>query len=182
MSFGDAVVGVRYSVTAAFWPTMKGAMMAILSALVAFRLVPNAPQSLVVELIGFAAFTFFSCATLFGVWRVLGTPGDVVSITDRGIRDLRIAPEEIPWTAVRSLSTWQFRRTLTLALDVDPEFEKTLHLTRMVRWVRDANAGMGVRGLCITTQGLEMGHNELLRECDRRFRRAQESTRATPPG
>ena len=169
-----ATIGIHYSKGSAIWPFLKGALMASLSAAVAFRLIPDAPESKPVEVIAFLAFAFFSSGAVLGVWPVLTSKGPVVTLTQTGITDLRIAPEEIPWTAIRYVSEWEFRKMRTIALNVDPIFEATMHLKRMVKWVRDSNAGMGVRGLCITTQGLECNHSELAYLIDQRARRAQE--------
>lgn len=105
---------------------------------------------------------FFGFCTVIAFWR-LGTAERVVlTLSPEGIRDTRVAVEVVPWTAVRDLGTWAMQGQKVLVLDVDPEVEKRLTLTRMVRWTRGANAKLGADGLCITAAGLQMSYQQLL--------------------
>ena len=105
---------------------------------------------------------FFGLCTAIA-FRRLATAGSVVlTLSPDGIRDTRVAAEIIPWTAVRGMGTWAMQGQKILVLDVDPEVEKRLSLTRMARWSRGANAKLGADGLCIAATGLEIGYDKLL--------------------
>ncbi len=104
----------------------------------------------------------FGLCTAIAFWR-LATAGSVVlTLSPDGIRDTRVAAEIIPWTAVRGMGTWAMQGQKILVLDVDPEAEQRLTLTRMARWSRGANAKLGADGLCIAATGLQIGYDKLL--------------------
>jgi hypothetical protein len=50
-----------------------------------------------------------------------------------------------------------------MVLAVDPEVESKLRLTRTAAWTRGANRALGADGLCITTNGLGISHDKLLK-------------------
>ncbi len=105
---------------------------------------------------------FFGLCTLIGLRRLFTAEHVVLMLSPEGIRDTRVAAEVIPWAAVRGLGTWAMQGQKVLVLDVDPEAEKRLTLTRMARWTRGANAKLGADGLCIAATGLEIGYDALL--------------------
>lgn len=104
---------------------------------------------------------FFGMCTLIGLRRLFTAERVVLMLSPQGIRDTRVAAEIIPWTAVRGLGTWAMQGQKVLVLDVDPEVEKRLTLTRMARWTRGANAKLGADGLCISASGLDIGYGAL---------------------
>ncbi len=105
---------------------------------------------------------FFGLCTGIAFWRLATADQAVLTLSPEGIRDTRVAAEIIPWKAVRGLGTWAMQGQKILVLDVDPEVEKRLSLTRMARWTRGANAKLGADGLCITASGLQIGYDALL--------------------
>ena len=105
---------------------------------------------------------FFGFTTVTIVWRALTTRGPVVTLTPEGILDTRVTAALIPWNAVRGISTWSQSGGKIMVLDVDPEVEKTLPLTRIARWSRGANKKLGADGLCVTAQGLKTTYATLL--------------------
>ena len=104
---------------------------------------------------------FFGMCTLIGLRRLFTAERVVLTLSPEGIRDTRVAAEVVPWAAVRGLGTWAMQGQKVLVLDVDPEVEKRLSLTRMARWSRGANAKLGADGLCISATGLEIGYDSL---------------------
>ncbi|HUI95625.1 MAG TPA: STM3941 family protein [Xanthobacteraceae bacterium] len=139
-----------------------GLLMTALSAAIAVRAFPNVPPDSFAEFVGYAATVFFGSATLLVVWRAVTTHGPVVTITGEGIRDIRVAAEFIPWSAVSGIATWEYRRQRVMVLAVDPAAEAGLTLTRLTRWTRGANRALGADGLCVTAQGLKIGFDDLL--------------------
>ena len=106
--------------------------------------------------------------------------GPVITITQEGIRDRRVAAELIPWSAVRGIKIWEYRGQRVMVFAVDPTVETGLDLTRTVRWTRDANRSLGADGLCVTAQGLKIGFDDLL-ETTVAYARAWQSGAAAPP-
>jgi hypothetical protein len=121
-----------------------------------------APAGSLAELAGYAGALFFGAATLVGCYRLATANRVMLTIAPEGIRDVRVADAFIPWTSVRSLSTWSMQGQQVLVVEVDPETEKNLPLTRLARWSRGANKSLGADGLCISPAGLGLSYDELL--------------------
>lgn len=136
-------------------------LMTALSAAVAFDVFPDQHVDIVYRAVGVIGMLLFGLGTIAWLWRQLGSRGPVLTISPEGIRDRRIAPETIPWSAIRDVFTWEYSGQRILVLDVDPALERTMHLSRMVRWTRGANRKLGADGLCVATHGLKITHDEL---------------------
>lgn len=137
-----------------------GIGMAVVAGFLAFS--GSAEPGSLAEFIGYVGLVFFGVLTALIFWRALTSNGPVVTIAPEGIRDMRVAAEFIPWTAIHDISTWALNGQKVMVLAVAPEVEKQLTLTRIARWTRSANAALKADGLCITAQGLKISHNELL--------------------
>jgi len=149
---------------------LAGVVMIGLSAVLAFRLLPGIPAGSFAEFAGMAGLLLFGALTLYALWLASRGNRIVVTLTPNGIRDLRVAAREIPWTAVTGVSTWKpatpggsaLAETRVVVLAVDPQVEAGLELTRIARWTRDANRSHGADGLAVTAAGLHATHEELL--------------------
>jgi hypothetical protein len=138
-----------------------GVLMTALAAVIAFDIVPDVdPVTRILG--GWLGFVFFGLCTVMILWRALTTRGAVVTIAPHGIRDIRVAAEFIPWTAVQGISTWEYQRQRVLVVRIDPEVEKRLTLTRIARWSRAPNRALGADGLAITASGLKIDYPTLL--------------------
>ena len=139
-----------------------GVIMTALSTAIAFRALSNVRPGSFAEFIGYVGMLLFGACTLFALWRALTTNGPVVTITREGIRDTRIAAEFIPWSAVNDITVWEHRRQRSIVLAIDPIVEARLNLSRMARWTRNANRSLGADGLCLGTNDLKIGFDEML--------------------
>jgi hypothetical protein len=139
-----------------------GLALSALSAGLAFRLFGGVEPGDPGQLIGFAGLIFFGLCTALILKRALSMKGAVVTIAPEGIRDVRVAAEFIPWSAVRRIATWRHSGQNVMVLAIDPAVEHALSLTRVARWSRSANARLGADGLCITANGLEVDYETLL--------------------
>ena len=135
--------------------------MLALSAAVA-GLVPGVELGPGDAVFGYAGLALFGAATALLVWRLVTQRGPVVTLTPEGLRDTRVAADLIPWRAVHAISTWERSRQKFMVVAVDPAVERTLRLTRLARWTRDANRALGADGLCIAAQGLATDHETLV--------------------
>jgi hypothetical protein len=151
---------------------LSGISMAVLSAIVAFRPSADGDKTNLVLYAGYGGLLIAIVATAFHIWRASRNSGAVVTLTETGIRDTRVAPQEIPWSAIYSLSTWDFRRQRSLILGVDPDVEAQLSMTHLARWSRIANKRYGGDGICITAAGLRIDHDSLRIICEDRIARA----------
>ena len=122
------------------------------------------------SLIGFASIIFFGGVSVIILKRWFTTKEAVVTITQTGITDIRIAAEEIPWVAISNLAIWQQGRQKSLVLSVDPQVETKLTLTRLARWTREPNKALGVDGLCVAANGLKMKFEPLAELIAQRWR------------
>ncbi len=122
------------------------------------------------QVMGFAAMILAAAAVIFILrqWFIDAAP--VVTLTPSGLTDIRIAKEEIPWTAISNLALWQQGRHKSLVLTIDPEIEARLTLTRLARWTREPNKALGVDGLCVAGSGLKIKFEMLAELIAERFR------------
>lgn len=152
-------------------------LMTAASAAIAFRLLPGFRSGVYDQVVGYVGTIFFGLCLVVIIWRLLMTRGPVVTITQEGIRDTRIAAEFIPWGAVRAVRTWGAYRQNFVVLSIDPVVERKLTLTTAARWSRGPNRALGVDGLCVTAQGLKIDYPTLLSLCQDRVRDAQSQRR-----
>lgn len=173
-------IEIEYSPVRMIMILVGGVAMAALSGLLAFRIIPDprAGPGSFHEFIAYVGLVFFSLAAVSVLWRLAVTRGPVVTLTAAGIRDIRIAPEEIPWSAVHAIGACQIRRQRFLVLAVDPAVEAQLRLTRGVRWSRAANRRLGIDGLCVTAHGLKTDYQTLSLICHDRAARAHAAQRS----
>jgi hypothetical protein len=140
-----------------------GVVLTALSVVIAFELVPgvHARASDFHKLAAYVGMPFFGLCSIIAAWRLATQRGPAVTITPAGIRDVRVAAEPIPWSAVRGISTWQFQRQKIMVLAVDPAVERALTLTAIARSTRAMNARLGADGLCIAATGLKIAYDTL---------------------
>jgi len=141
---------------------LGGVLLTATSLAIALHWLPDIQHGSFVEFIGYAGAVLFPAATLFALWRALTTHGPVVTLSREGIRDRRLAPELIPWSAVGDITVWKQRRQRSMILSVDPTVEAGLTLSRLVRWTRNANRAVGVDGLWVSAGDLKSSFDELL--------------------
>ena len=96
------------------------------------------------------------------VWRTITQRGTVVTLSPDGISDRRLASKMIPWQVIEDVFTWTERGQRVMVLQVAPEVESGLGLTRIAKMTRKANAALGADGLCITATGLDVRYDDLL--------------------
>jgi hypothetical protein len=124
------------------------------------------------QLIGWAALTFgLACAIALARFALARDP--IVTVGPLGVRDTRLSPDWIPWAAITGLSVASSPPPPFLLLQVDPDFEATMSLTRTARWARPVNAAMGCDGHVIRDVGLEGDLEALLRAIEEGWARAQ---------
>lgn len=111
--------------------------------------------------VGFLGFCMFGPCSVLWAAKLVRERGPVVTLSPQGLRDIRIAPQTIPWTAIWRTSVWETHGTKFILLDVDPEFERQMTLSRIVRWTRGGNRSMGIQGLSVATTGLKISHDTL---------------------
>ena len=120
-------------------------------------------------LAGWAVLTIFGACGAFGIKQAM-TRGAIVTVGPRGVRDVRISPDWIPWTAITEVAEQQDIHSLMLC--IDPAFEATMSLTRKARWAKLANAPLGCYGYVIPARGLKGGFNALKRAIEDGLARA----------
>jgi len=125
------------------------------------------------EVIGWFGVAFFGFIALVATWRLLALRGPIVTVSPRGVRDRRVTGEIVPWSAIRSISTWSAYNQPAIVLGVDPAYERALKLTALARLTRPLNTAVGADGLCIASQGLKMGHETLLETINAYWQRAR---------
>lgn len=108
------------------------------------------------SLVGWVCVVFFSLAGI--MWLNLAmTGGPVVMIGPLGIRDTRLSPDWIPWTAITGIGETTVQNQSFITLRIDPAFEASMPLTRMARWTKPMNAALGFSGCHVSAIGLKGG-------------------------
>ncbi len=149
---------------------LGGLVMTALAALIAFHVVPNDHLTATQQVAAVVGVPFFGACAAVAAWRLAVLRGPVVTLSSDGFRDVRVAADLIPWTAIEHVTTWRHRRQRAMILAVRPEVETGLALTRIARWTRGANRRLGADGLAIMATGLTMGYDELLAATTARVR------------
>ncbi len=160
-----SVVEIKGSPAKLFGLLVLGVVMTVGSAAVAFRWYPSVRAGSYQEFIGYVGVIFFTLCAVVCLWRLVTVGRPVVTITQDGIRDVRIAAELVPWSRIDAMSIHEIRKQKFLVLAVDPEFERQLTLTRIARWTRGPNRALGFDGLCIGAQGLATDYKTLFDLC-----------------
>jgi hypothetical protein len=145
-----------------------GVLMTGMSAIVGFELIPDMQPSYFTKAACMFGTVFFALCTLIALWRLLFGRGPVITISPQGIRDSRVAADVIPWSAIRTISTWEHTGQRVLVLNVDPAVERTLRLSMIAKYTRSANRALGADGLCVTAQGLKISYDELWKLVEQR--------------
>ncbi len=140
-----------------------GIGMTALSAAVAIPLLGNVPPGSFAQFVGYVGVVFFALCTVLIFRRAATMRGPVVTMAPEGIRDIRIAPEFIPWPAIQGMWTWSLSGQKILILAVDPAVRERLTTTRIAKWTRGANAALGADGVGITAQGLAVNYDTLMK-------------------
>jgi hypothetical protein len=109
-------------------------------------------------LIFWAGTIFFCLCAAIILWQGM-MPGPLVSIGVRGLRDVRVSAEWIPWAAIVSIS----EANHAVVLKVDPAFAHAMPLTRHARWTSRLNAPLGFRSLYMYGLNLKGGVHALRR-------------------
>ncbi|AYD02664.1 STM3941 family protein [Neorhizobium sp. NCHU2750] len=147
----------------ALW-ALAGAIVSLLCAASGLHLIKGAAAGCFDEFLLDCGALFFGGCTIALIYRLysMGGAKPVVTLGPEGFCDVRIASGTIPWAAIQGISTAQIRRQKFVVLTIDPAIEAGLGLTAMTRWTRNANRSLGIDGLCVATQGLKIGHKQLL--------------------
>ena len=137
-----------------------GVMMTAASLLLAFPVLPKLAGDSFARVVGTVGALFFGLCT--ALWlRQMFTSGAVVTISPAGLRDIRVAREVLPWTAIERLSIWSTQGQRFIIVALAPEVERRLTLTRIARWTRGPNRRLGADGLAISAHGLTVDFDTL---------------------
>ncbi len=153
---------------------LVGIGMTLVSASLAFHWLPSIQGGSEAEFAGYAGVLLFGLGLGVILWRIATDHGDVVTLSSSGLTDSRIASESIPWLAIRHVGVFVIKRQKGILLDVDPQAEAGLHLTRIAKWSREPNRRLGADGLCVTASGLTINRDDLLSAIVARWTAAHE--------
>lgn len=113
-------------------------------------------------IIGLATIAFFGLCGAIGVWRLFTLRGTVVEMSRKGIRDIRVAPEIVPWREVKEISTWRGSGQKIMVLHVDQDVWDGLSLTEIARRSQSMNSALGADGIPISSTELQTSHEALV--------------------
>lgn len=168
------VIEIRQSPLKALGLLAAGVLMTLMCLAIVLGWLDGRPPDAVTLAVCWLGVLFFGLGTAIAAWRLATTgTGPVVTLSPAGIRDIRIAPETIPWAAVRGIGSHRVQGQAFIVLDVDPGAEAQLTLSPAVRWTRGANRAIGVGGLWISANELNTGCAALLAQCQAYWDAAQ---------
>ena len=166
------VIEIRQSPLRALGLLAVGVLMTLVCLAVVLGWIDGRTPDVVTLAACWLGVLLFGLGTAVIAWRLatIGA-GPVVTLSPEGIRDIRIAPETIPWSAVRGIGSRRVQGQAFIVLDVDPG--AALTLSPAVRWTRGANRAIGAGGLWISANELNTGHAALLAQCQAYWDAAQ---------
>ena len=116
-----------------------GMAFSALGAAMAFHVFARIALGSQQEFFGWLAMLFFGLVPVIALSKLLTPSRAVLTLTGRGLTDIRLAEDEIPWTAIRRVGEASIWRQRFIVLQIDPKLEAGLRLTRFARWTRGPN-------------------------------------------
>lgn len=157
----DTTITIRQSLAKMLGLIILAIGMTALGFVLAWPSVAGSELGYFGQLMGWIAFVFFGGCTILISWRALTLRGPVVAISPDGVRDVRVAADTIPWSAIEDIYTWQTYGQKIVILQIpDAEWDR-LKLTSIARRSRSANRALGADGIAISAQGLTIGPDRL---------------------
>jgi hypothetical protein len=136
------------------------------SAAMAFHWYPDMRIGPFYTVIGYAGVLFFG----FGILKIgrllLTARGPVLFIDRKGIRDLRVSQDIIPWDAVEQIGISEVKRQRFVTLKVTSALEQKLVAGAGAKLMKAANHALGVDGIVINPSGLQVDPSDLLEACE----------------
>jgi hypothetical protein len=115
-----------------------GFLVVLISAALALRfLKTNQPLDVTAIIISLTVGLIAIWGFLWGV-RAISQRRSIVSISMRGVKDIRIAKDWIPWHKITSVTRFESKKIKTLHLGIDPEFKSKIPRHPMLKSI-DAN-------------------------------------------
>ena len=114
---------------------------------------------------GMVGFVFFGLCTIIAARYMASLKGAVLTISPEGIRDLRVAREIIPWSAVRKISSVMSNGQRVMFLSIDPGIEARLTPSPASKGFGGHRRPSGEQGIGIPVQGLKTDYDTLLMTC-----------------
>lgn len=143
--------------------------MLLLSAAVALDWIVGG-HSLLRRAVGYTGVIFFALGTAKFVWALLKGKAPVLSISRYGIRDLRVANEFILWEAVADVRACRIGRQSFVVLTLTPAVERRLYFVDSAQAAAlTANRARGIDGVAVSSVGLAMDFDSLLKTCSAYF-------------
>lgn len=141
---------------------------------------PADSQGSIVVVVGIAGLVVFGLFSALILWRALTARGPALIISPAGLHDVRVSARPIPWNSLRRMYTWSYQGQRILVVDIEPEVERSLGLTRIAAWTRGPNRALGADGLSVTAQGLKISYDRLY-ELALAFAQAHGGRQVSPP-
>ncbi len=132
------------------------------------------------RVIGGVLFVALGLLTIAGLYMALTQRGVLVTLSPEGIRDIRLAPEVIPWSQVHGLRSMDvrvfgFAATRYIAVDINRDFVQRLALRRGARVTDDTAAPPGSVTLDLQTFALSMPHDEVVTLAETHWQQARQA-------
>jgi hypothetical protein len=143
-------------------------LLAVLSVVIAtlglaagWRLMPNIDPGSFQQFLGWTMAILFTGTFVIAVVRLFDLKRPTLVLSPKGLWDVRLSAEFIPWSVVKRISERSYRRQKFLLVEVLESVWQGQSLTKMARWSRGPNRATGFDGMCIGTGDLNVKYDEL---------------------
>ncbi|MGI0527776.1 STM3941 family protein [Rhizobium giardinii] len=111
--------------------------------------------------IGLVSIVFFGFCGILILLKVFdGRPA--VEFLKEGLLVREISPKPINWPDIIAARLIFYRNQPIVELILSPQAEQSLPFTRVVRYTRAANRGLGINGVCLSAAGLQMPASDIV--------------------
>lgn len=115
-----------------------------------------APDIRNAEFLGWVSILLFGATEICIVRFFIRRRDVIVSITRAGIRDIRISPDVIPWSAIEDISIVRAQRTKSLVLKLDVHWTEKMTRTPVQKLRRLFGRAAGIDGVTINSGTLKI--------------------------
>ncbi|KQY20915.1 hypothetical protein ASD32_05845 [Rhizobium sp. Root483D2] len=129
--------------------------------------------------IGLVSILFFGLCAIVGAIKLFDRR-PALEFLPEGLLAREVSATLIGWPDILAARLVTYRRQPIIELMLSPSAEQSLPFTRMVRFTRSANRGLGFEGVCLSGAGLDITPVKLIEMIAEWAQRAQTTTPSHP--
>lgn len=121
------------------------------------------PSGLDYFIVAFGILFLGYCAFV-GLARIVMLRGAVLTFSPDGLIDRRLSKTLVPWSAIRSLGTWQYGwgQPKFMVVELTPEFKARMESTLVDKWKGMSGRAVGADRVSVSALGLDIEYDRML--------------------